>query len=83
MTTEPESKLLTSGWWGVFRHPPNYSCVACCLFGHSGPHLSRGDLLMTLAWSFDTPLTYFSVVYSQCSLFKDSDGTMKDVRIGK
>ena len=48
---------------------------------------SRGDLLMVLAWSlptgFDTPLTYFYVVYSQCSLFIDSDGTMKDLRIGK
>ena len=42
---------------------------------------------MALAWSlptgFDTPLTYFSVVYSQCSLFINSDGTMKDVTIGK
>ncbi|KAI0283992.1 ERG4/ERG24 ergosterol biosynthesis protein [Russula aff. rugulosa BPL654] len=50
MTTEQGSKLLTSGWWGVSRHP-NY----------------MGDLLMALAWSlptgFDTPLTYFYVVY--------------------
>ena len=47
----------------------------------------RGNLLMALAWSlptgFDTPLTYFYVVYSQCFLFIDSDETMKDVRIGK
>jgi delta14-sterol reductase len=67
MTTEQGSKLLTSGWWGVSRHP-NYMCVVCCLFGHLGPHrLLRGDLLMALAWSlptgFDTPLTYFYVVY--------------------
>ncbi|TFY76728.1 hypothetical protein EWM64_g7286 [Hericium alpestre] len=50
MTTERGSKLLTSGWWGASRHP-NY----------------MGDLLMALAWSlptgFDTPVTYFYVVY--------------------
>ncbi|KAI0004504.1 ERG4/ERG24 ergosterol biosynthesis protein [Russula compacta] len=50
ITTEQGSKLLTSGWWGVSRHP-NY----------------LGDLLMALAWSlptgFDTPVTYFYVIY--------------------
>ncbi|KAI0061657.1 ERG4/ERG24 ergosterol biosynthesis protein [Artomyces pyxidatus] len=50
MTTEKGSKLLTSGWWGASRHP-NY----------------LGDLLMALAWSlptgFETPVTYFYVVY--------------------
>ncbi|OCH88476.1 ERG4/ERG24 ergosterol biosynthesis protein [Obba rivulosa] len=50
ITTERGSKLLISGWWGLSRHP-NY----------------LGDLLMALAWSlptgFDTPITYFYVVY--------------------
>ncbi|KAK7033196.1 glycosyltransferase family 2 protein [Favolaschia claudopus] len=50
MTTESGSKLLTSGWWGRSRHP-NYF----------------GDLLMGLAWSlptgFNTPITYFYIVY--------------------
>ncbi|THH20554.1 hypothetical protein EW146_g838 [Bondarzewia mesenterica] len=50
MPTERGTKLLTSGWWGISRHP-NY----------------MGDLLMALAWSlptgFDTPITYFYVVY--------------------
>ncbi|KAH9969612.1 ERG4/ERG24 ergosterol biosynthesis protein [Russula dissimulans] len=50
ITTEQGSKLLTSGWWGTSRHP-NYF----------------GDLLMALAWSlptgFDTPVTYFYVIY--------------------
>jgi len=50
MTTEQGSKLLTSGWWGRSRHP-NY----------------LGDLLMAFAWSlptgFDTPVTYFYVIY--------------------
>ncbi|KAJ7674454.1 ERG4/ERG24 ergosterol biosynthesis protein [Mycena rosella] len=49
-TTESGTKLLTSGWWGASRHP-NY----------------LGDILMALAWSlptgFDTPITYFYVVY--------------------
>ncbi|KAG1761186.1 ERG4/ERG24 ergosterol biosynthesis protein [Suillus occidentalis] len=49
-TTSTGSKLLTSGWWGRSRHP-NYF----------------GDLLMALAWSlptgFDTPITYFYVIY--------------------
>ncbi|KAJ3878253.1 ergosterol biosynthesis ERG4/ERG24 [Lentinula edodes] len=49
-TTESGSKLITSGWWGRSRHP-NY----------------LGDLLMALAWSlptgFDTPITYFYVMY--------------------
>ncbi|KAJ7139465.1 ERG4/ERG24 ergosterol biosynthesis protein [Mycena epipterygia] len=49
-TTESGSTLLTSGWWGASRHP-NY----------------LGDFLMALAWSlptgFDTPATYFYVVY--------------------
>ncbi|RDX53389.1 ERG4/ERG24 ergosterol biosynthesis protein [Lentinus brumalis] len=50
LTTESGRKLLTSGWWGRSRHP-NY----------------MGDLLMALAWSlptgFNTPLTYFYVIY--------------------
>ncbi|KAM5534977.1 hypothetical protein V8D89_011350 [Ganoderma adspersum] len=50
MTTERGTKLLTSGWWGRSRHP-NY----------------MGDLLMALAWSlptgFNTPITYFYVIY--------------------
>ncbi|KAF8958356.1 ergosterol biosynthesis ERG4/ERG24 [Flammula alnicola] len=50
MTTAKGSKLLTSGWWGRSRHP-NYF----------------GDLIMGLAWSlptgFETPITYFYVVY--------------------
>ncbi|KAK1225005.1 erg24, C-14 sterol reductase [Marasmius sp. AFHP31] len=49
-TTESGRKLLTTGWWGRSRHP-NYF----------------GDLLMALAWSlptgFDTPITYFYVIY--------------------
>ncbi|KIM78549.1 hypothetical protein PILCRDRAFT_824465 [Piloderma croceum F 1598] len=48
--TASGSKLLTSGWWGRSRHP-NYF----------------GDLLMALAWSlptgFDTPITYFYIMY--------------------
>ncbi|KAI0917000.1 hypothetical protein AcW1_007690 [Taiwanofungus camphoratus] len=50
MTTERGSKLIISGWWGLSRHP-NY----------------LGDLIMGLAWSlptgFDTPITYFYVMY--------------------
>ncbi|KAF4613929.1 hypothetical protein D9613_007619 [Agrocybe pediades] len=50
MTTKKGSKLLTSGWWGRSRHP-NY----------------MGDLIMALAWSlptgFNTPITYFYVIY--------------------
>ncbi|KAI0027247.1 ERG4/ERG24 ergosterol biosynthesis protein [Vararia minispora EC-137] len=50
METKRGTKLLTSGWWGVSRHP-NY----------------MGDLLMGLAWSlptgFDTPVTYFYIMY--------------------
>ncbi|KAH9942899.1 ERG4/ERG24 ergosterol biosynthesis protein [Amylocystis lapponica] len=50
MTTERGSKLLTSGWWGLSRHP-NYF----------------GDIIMALAWSlptgFETPITYFYVIY--------------------
>jgi len=49
-TAASGSKLLTSGWWGRSRHP-NYF----------------GDLLMGLAWSlttaFDTPITYFYIIY--------------------
>ncbi|KAF4571506.1 erg24, C-14 sterol reductase [Pleurotus pulmonarius] len=49
-TTKSGSKLLTSGWWGRSRHP-NY----------------LGDVLMALAWSlpteFNTPITYFYVIY--------------------
>jgi len=50
METKRGTKLLTSGWWGRSRHP-NY----------------MGDLIMGLAWSlptgFNTPITYFYVVY--------------------
>ncbi|GBE84873.1 ERG4/ERG24 ergosterol biosynthesis protein [Sparassis latifolia] len=50
MTTESGSKLLISGWWGRSRHP-NY----------------LGDIVMAFAWSlptgFDTPITYFYVMY--------------------
>ncbi|KAI0345721.1 ERG4/ERG24 ergosterol biosynthesis protein [Trametopsis cervina] len=50
MDTARGTKLLTSGWWGVSRHP-NY----------------LGDLLIALAFclptKFDTPVTYFYVVY--------------------
>jgi protein-S-isoprenylcysteine O-methyltransferase Ste14 len=50
MTTAKGSKLITSGWWGASRHP-NYF----------------GDLTMAVAWSlptgFNTPITYFYVVY--------------------
>ncbi|TFK40122.1 ergosterol biosynthesis ERG4/ERG24 [Crucibulum laeve] len=50
MTTARGTKLLTSGWWGLSQHP-NYF----------------GDILMALAWSlptgFDTPVTYFYVIY--------------------
>ena len=67
MVTEQGSKLLTSGWWGVSRHP-NYLCVACHLLeGPCSNRFQRGDLLMALAWSlptgFDTPVTYFYVIY--------------------
>lgn len=41
MTTEQGSKLLTSGWWGVSRHP-NYLCVACHLFERSHRHHLQG-----------------------------------------
>ncbi|KAK2463498.1 hypothetical protein APHAL10511_004584 [Amanita phalloides] len=48
--TSRGTKLLVSGWWGLSRHP-NYF----------------GDLIMALAWSlptkFETPITYFYVVY--------------------
>jgi len=50
MPTERGTKLLISGWWGLSRHP-NY----------------LGDLVMALAWSlptgFETPITYFYVMY--------------------
>lgn len=50
MITERGSKLLISGWWGWLQHP-NY----------------LGDLVMALAWSlptgFETPITYFYVMY--------------------
>ncbi|KAI0712284.1 ERG4/ERG24 ergosterol biosynthesis protein [Earliella scabrosa] len=50
MKTERGTALLTSGWWGMCRHP-NY----------------LGDWLMSVAWSlptgFNTPITYFYVVY--------------------
>jgi hypothetical protein len=66
MTTEQGSKLLTSGWWGRSRHP-NYLCVVCHPLGIPMFIVSRGDLLMALAWSlptgFDTPVTYFYVIY--------------------
>jgi Delta14-sterol reductase len=50
METKRGTKLLTSGWWGVSRHP-NYF----------------GDLIMGLSWclptGFNTPLTYFYIIY--------------------
>ncbi|CAA7268182.1 unnamed protein product [Cyclocybe aegerita] len=50
METKRGTKLLVSGWWGRSRHP-NY----------------LGDLIMGFAWSlptgFETPITYFYVVY--------------------
>lgn len=50
MTTQSGRKLLTSGWWGRSRHP-NY----------------LGDWIMAWAWclptAFDTPVTYFYVVF--------------------
>jgi len=50
MTTARGSKLLTSGWWGFSQHP-NYF----------------GDIIMALSWclptKFDTPVTYYYVVY--------------------
>ncbi|KAJ8695605.1 erg24, C-14 sterol reductase [Pleurotus ostreatus] len=50
MKTERGSKLLITGWWGRSRHP-NY----------------LGDVIMALAWSlptgFNTPITYFYVIY--------------------
>ncbi|KAL0954524.1 hypothetical protein HGRIS_003491 [Hohenbuehelia grisea] len=49
-TTQRGTKLITSGWWGRSRHP-NY----------------LGDIIMALAWSlptgFNTPITYFYVIY--------------------
>ena len=66
MTTEQGSKLLTSGWWGVSRHP-NYMCVYTLSWAFLSSISPRGDLLMGLAWSlptgFDTPFTYFYVIY--------------------
>jgi protein-S-isoprenylcysteine O-methyltransferase Ste14 len=67
LTTEQGSKLLTSGWWAVSRHP-NYLCVAHQSLSCVPTHINeRGDLLMGLAWSlptgFDTPFTYFYVIY--------------------
>ncbi|KZT11974.1 ERG4/ERG24 ergosterol biosynthesis protein, partial [Laetiporus sulphureus 93-53] len=50
ITTARGSALIISGWWGLSRHP-NY----------------LGDLIMALAWSlptgFETPITYFYVMY--------------------
>jgi len=50
MQTARGTKLLVSGWWGLSQHP-NY----------------LGDLIMAFAWSlptkFDTPVTYFYVIY--------------------
>ncbi|CED85474.1 C-14 reductase [Phaffia rhodozyma] len=50
MKTERGTALLTSGWWGRSRHP-NY----------------LGDWTMAWAWclptGFDTPFTYFYVIY--------------------
>lgn len=67
MQTERGTKLLTSGWWGMSRHP-NYMCVGFLVFVLQSTYLGpRGDLLMALAWSlpsgFDTPVTYFYVMY--------------------
>jgi protein-S-isoprenylcysteine O-methyltransferase Ste14 len=41
MTTEQGSKLLTSGWWGVSRHP-NYLCVVCHLLLRPRSHRLQG-----------------------------------------
>ncbi|KIM25765.1 hypothetical protein M408DRAFT_203827 [Serendipita vermifera MAFF 305830] len=50
MTTKRGTKLITSGWWGASRHP-NYF----------------GDLIMGLSYclptGFNTPLTYFYIIY--------------------
>ncbi|KAI6112045.1 ERG4/ERG24 ergosterol biosynthesis protein [Pisolithus croceorrhizus] len=71
-TTESGSKLLTSGWWGRSRHP-NY----------------LGDLLMALAWSlptgFETPVTYFYVIYFAVLLIhrQRRDDEMCEKKYGK
>ncbi|KIY42839.1 ERG4/ERG24 ergosterol biosynthesis protein [Fistulina hepatica ATCC 64428] len=49
-TTESGSKLITSGWWGLSRHP-NYM----------GDLLMA--LAWSLPTKFDTPITYFYVSY--------------------
>jgi delta14-sterol reductase len=50
METKRGTKLLTSGWWGVSRHP-NYM----------GDLIMA--LSWSLPTGFDTPLPYFYVVY--------------------
>lgn len=50
METERGTKLLTSGWWGVSRHP-NY--LGDLLIG----------LSWSLPTGFNTPLTYFYFAY--------------------
>ncbi|KAI0078209.1 ERG4/ERG24 ergosterol biosynthesis protein [Panus rudis PR-1116 ss-1] len=72
MTTERGSKLITSGWWGRSRHP-NY----------------MGDLLMALAWSlptaFETPVTYFYVIYFAVLLIhrQRRDDEQCEIKYGK
>ncbi|KAH9924677.1 ERG4/ERG24 ergosterol biosynthesis protein [Epithele typhae] len=50
MTTESGRKLLTSGWWGLCRHP-NYMGDLIMAFSWSLPT------------GFSTPITYFYVAY--------------------
>ncbi|KAM6504397.1 ERG4/ERG24 ergosterol biosynthesis protein [Amanita muscaria] len=72
MQTARGTKLLTSGWWGMSRHP-NY----------------LGDLIMSLAWSlptkFDTPVTYFYVIYFAVLLIhrQNRDDEMCEKKYGK
>ncbi|VEU20808.1 DEKNAAC101677 [Brettanomyces naardenensis] len=53
--TDRGTKLLVDGWWGMAQHI-NYF----------------GDILMALSWclptGFNTPLTYFYVIYFSCLL---------------
>lgn len=68
MTTASGSKLLISGWWGFLRHPNYLYVFKSFKFYHAHAQTcSSGDLLMALAWSlptaFDTPITYFYVIY--------------------
>ena len=68
MDTKRGTKLLTSGWWGVCRHPNYLYVVFIARLSCSLTSLLRsGDLLMALAWSlptgFETTITYFYVSY--------------------